>query len=141
VKSIILFLLFVFTLTADDLNWSNDYKQALKDAKESSKAVYVLITSDSCRWCRKFEQTTLQDRDIKERLEKEFITVHLSRDRDVVPSYFLTTPIPRHYFVDAKENILFSSLGHRDEEIFQGFMDNANKNKIKENINEFNTNK
>jgi len=141
VKSIVLFLLFVFSLMADDLHWSHDYKQALHEAKESGKIVYVLITSDSCRWCRKFEHTTLQDKEIKARLKKEFITVHLSRDRDVIPSYFLTTPIPKHYFVDAKEDILFSSFGYRTKEMFQGFMNNANKNNIKENINEINTNK
>ena len=127
-KIALLLISLLFTLNAMDLGWSHNYKKALKDAKIENKLVYVLITSDSCGWCRKFEATTLQNKQIKERLKKNFITVHLSRDRDVIPSYFKTAPIPRHYFVDDRGNILYSSLGHRDEEAFNAFMDYAQDN-------------
>jgi len=127
-KIALLLISLLFTLNAMDLGWSHNYKKALKDAKIENKLVYVLITSDSCGWCRKFEATTLQNKQIKERLKKDFITIHLSRDRDVIPSYFKTAPIPRHYFVDDTGNILYSSLGHRDEETFNAFMDYAQDN-------------
>jgi len=124
-KYFILVALFCATLLANDLAWSNDYKEALEKSKKSKKLVYTLITSDSCRWCRKFESTTLQDENILKRLYSEFEVVHLSRDRDSVPSEFETSPVPRHYFTDANGTILYSSLGHRGLECFAGFMDNA----------------
>ena len=112
-------------LGADAIKWSHNYDEALIQAKKENKFVYVLITSDSCRWCRKYEETTLQDRGIKKRLEKEYITIHLSRDRHTIPPQFKTSPVPRHYFVDQKGENLYNTIGYRDEEMMNSFMDNA----------------
>jgi len=130
-------LFLTLSLFGANLEWSSDYKAALKEAKQEHKLVYVFITSDSCRWCRKFERTTLRDEDIDKRLHKEFVTIHMSRDQVKIPEQFETTPVPRHYFVDGDGNILYSSLGHRSIETFDSFMDNAHhayeKNQKKEN--------
>lgn len=126
-RYILSLLLLSITLFGADLAWPNDYKKALADAKAENKFVYILITSDSCRWCREFERTTLQDSAIQERLSKEFVTIHLSRDRDTIPKEFATAPVPRHYFVDANGETLYGSLGHRDVEMFDAFMDNAHE--------------
>ena len=124
-KYLISIILFSILLFSSDLDWSSDYEKALIQAKKENKFIYVLITSDSCRWCRKFEQTTLLDMDIEDRLEEEYITIHLSRDRHKIPSKFKTSPIPRHYFLDQKGDILYDTLGYRDVELFNSFMDNA----------------
>jgi len=116
---------FLSTLFGANLDWSYDYKAAQAKAKESKKLIYVLITSDDCRWCRKFESTTLQDEKILKRLHSEFEVVHISRDKHKVPAAFETSPVPRHYFTDAQGNIAYSSLGHRGLECFESFMDNA----------------
>jgi len=118
-------LLMATTLFGDNLGWTHDYKQVLKDAKAQNKLVYVLITSENCGWCRKFERTTLQDKTILKRLHSEFVTVHLSREKDTIPKIFETAPIPRHYFTDANGEILYNSLGYRKRECFDAFMDNA----------------
>ena len=128
---VLIFLLMITTaLFSNDLGWSNDYSKGLEKAKKSEKLVYVLITSDNCRWCRKFESTTLENKAILKRLYSEFEVVHLSRDRDMIPKNFETTPVPRHYFVDADGKVLYNSLGHRGVDCFDAFMDNA-QNKIK----------
>jgi thioredoxin-related protein len=131
------------TLFSAELHFSNNYNKALKKAQKEHKLVYVLIVSDTCRWCKKFEKTTLQNKKIKERVNKEFVTVLLSRDQHAIPKSFKTSPVPRHYFVDAEGHILYSSLGYRDEEIFNSFMDNAQENyiKLKDTNNESSTNK
>jgi len=128
-RYIISLLIITTALFSMDLGWSDDYKQTLKNAQKSGKLVYVLITSDNCKWCRKFEKTTLQDKEIQKRLYAEFEVVHLSRERDFIPKNFETAPIPRHYFVDAKGTVLYNSLGHRGLECFDAFMDNA-QNKL-----------
>ena len=131
-RAIFLLSLCIISLQAFELGWSHNYQEGLKEATKKHKLVYVLITSDRCGWCRKFERTTLQINVIKKRLHHEFITIHLSRERDIIPKKFKTAPIPRHYFVDAKGNILYASLGYRDEELFNSFMDNAEE-KFQEN--------
>jgi hypothetical protein len=124
-KKLLLLLTFTLSLFAAELDWPHDYKVALAQAKKENKVLYVLLTSDNCRWCRKFESTTLQEKVIKDKLHKNFVVVHISRDRDFVPKIFETTPVPRHYFVDGDENILYESLGHRGVECFDAFMDSA----------------
>lgn len=124
-KKIALILAMSLSLFGSELDWPHDYKKALAQAKQEHKILYVLLTSDNCRWCRKFESTTLQEDVIKQKLAQNFVVVHISRDRDFVPKYFETTPVPRHYFVDANEKIVFESLGHRGVECFDAFMDSA----------------
>jgi len=121
-KSVLFLLLFAVSLFSAEINWSSDYNKALQEAKIKHKLIYILITSDSCRWCRKFEHTTLQDKQIQKRLHSGFVTLHFSRDRNKIPKQFKTTPIPQHYFVDSKGNILYHSLGYRDVETFNIFM-------------------
>ena len=129
-KHIITIVFLVVGLFGSELNWSSDYKQALKSAKKEHKLVYVFITSDSCQWCRKFENKTLKDKKTLKRLYSEFEVVHLSRDRHTIPKKFKTAPIPRHYFVDSNGKILYSSLGYRGRVCFDAFMDNA-ENKVR----------
>jgi protein disulfide-isomerase len=110
---------------ATELHWYDDYNEALHEAKKEHKLIYIFISSSDCGWCHKFEKTTLQDEEIKKRLSKEFITLHLVRDFDDIPSQFKTSPVPRHYFTDANGQILYNSLGYRKVECFDSFMDNA----------------
>jgi len=124
-KFFLFLLLFAVSLLSAEINWPSDYNKALQEAKMEHKFVYVLITSDSCRWCRKFEHTTLQDKQIQKKLHSGFVTVHLSRDRNKIPKQFKITPVPQHYFVDDKGNILYHSLGYRDVEAFNVFMNIA----------------
>jgi len=132
-KYLVSIILFSTLLFSSDLGWSSDYDKALIQAKKENKFVYVLITSDSCIWCRKFEQTTLLDMDIEDRLEEEYITIHLSRDQHKIPGKFKTSPVPRHYFLDQKGNILYDTLGYRDVELFNSFMDNAKERYVSKN--------
>jgi len=142
-KFILIVLMLCEMLFGAQLSWSFDYSKALQTAKKEHKLVYVLIVSDTCKWCKKFENTTLQNKKIKERVNKEFVRVLLSRDRHFIPQGFKTSPVPRHYFVDENGKILYSALGYRDAELFNSFMDNAQENykKIKDTNHESSTNK
>ncbi len=119
--------LFTLSLFGAELNWSHDYEQVRQKAQKSKKPIYLLITSDDCKWCRNFLPLTVQY------IEKTYAAgkipgvVHISRDRYSVPQGFETSPVPRHYFIDSKGEILYSSLGHRQQECFESFMDNAQK--------------
>ena len=124
-RYLISFLLLTTVVFSAELDWPSHYKEALTQAKQNNKIIYILITSQSCKWCVKFEKTTLKDEKIKKRLNSQFITIHLTRDKDAIPSKFKTAPVPRHYFVDSNGDILYSALGYRDVELFDSFMDNA----------------
>jgi len=109
-------------LFAEELHWYDDYKEAKSMAKQTHKLIYVFISSAHCGWCHKFENTTLQDKDVQKELDQDFIAVHLIRDFDTIPKKFQVSPVPRHYFTDAKGNILYDTLGYREVDSFKAYM-------------------
>jgi len=131
-----LFLLLVisFNLFAVNIEKLNDYNQGLKKAKIENKLLYVLISSEKCKWCKKFKETTLTKNSIKNRLSKEFIVIELIVGQDVIDEKFKTTPIPRHYFLNSKNKIIYEALGYRDSVLFDSFMDNAQERNKKNNL-------
>ncbi|WP_373003611.1 thioredoxin family protein [Sulfurimonas sp.] len=136
-KYIILTILLISSLLGDEHEWSSDYKEALKIAKKEKKDVYVLITSQSCRWCRKFEGSTLQNERVLEMLEQKYVLVHADRDMDYLPKKFKIKRVPRHYFVTAEGKVIYSFLGYWDELDFRSFLgdvDRERKKKIKRGI-------
>ncbi len=124
-RYIIAIILLTVTLTATELQWLDNYSIAIKKAKKENKPIYIFISSSTCGWCDKFEKTTLQDENIKKRLNREFISVHLVREFDDVPQKFATTPVPRHYFTDSKGDILYNTLGYTKVDTFESFMSKA----------------
>ncbi|MBN2782292.1 MAG: thioredoxin family protein [Campylobacterales bacterium] len=124
-------LFFSLSLFANELGWDNDYKKALADAKVENKDVYVLITSSDCRWCRKFESTTLQDKEILKYLDSRYILVHLNRDFDEMPEYFQAKRVPTHYFVTKDEEVIHTFPGFWSSEDFKVFLGDIDKKKLK----------
>ncbi|MCD6173154.1 MAG: thioredoxin family protein [Sulfurimonas sp.] len=123
-----IFVVFLLATTLFSSNsWQTNYHTALKIAQDKNKRVYMLIVSDDCRWCKKFERTTLKDRKTLERLNEKYILLHVIRDKNYIPSRFKTAPIPRHYFLTSKGKELFSVVGYRDVKIFNSFLDNVDE--------------
>ena len=120
------FLLALITLTtmlfSSNLDWNSDYYKALEDAKIQKKDVYMLITSQSCRWCRKFESTTLQDKAVIKRLKKQYILLHIDRDNNYFPAKFKSKRVPRHYFITNKGQKIYSFLGFWEKNDFFSFL-------------------
>ncbi|DAB30201.1 MAG TPA: thioredoxin [Sulfurimonas sp. UBA12504] len=125
-------LLLVSTLFGSELGWNNDYKKALEQAKIEKKDVYMLITSADCRWCRKFEVTTLQDEAILQRLKKQYVLLHIDRDEDYMPEHFKKKRVPRHYFLRADGTVIYSFLGYWNSEDFASFLGDVEQRKIKQ---------
>lgn len=124
-KYIVLFSLLITTLFGADLEWPNDYKAALVQAQKENKQIYMLITSENCRWCRKFESTTLEDENIIERLKSKYILLHISRDKDYMPNKFKKKRVPRHYFLTSEGDVIYTFLGYWNIEDFNSFIDDV----------------
>ncbi len=135
------FLIFILTIVslsfAMDGKWLDDYDNALELAKIEDKSIYVLITSETCRWCRKFENTTLQDKVVMQKLNEKYILVHLDRDFSFLPDFIKVKRVPKHYFITKNSKEIFSFLGYWDEFDFRSFLVDVNKeykNKRKKGI-------
>ncbi len=134
-KYLWLVALLISSLYGGELGWSDDYEKSLKLAKVENKSVYVFVTSSTCRWCRKFEDTTLQDKEVLKKLHEKYILVHADRDMDDLPKWFDVKRVPKHYFVTADGKEIYSFLGYWDSLDFKSYLGDVNKEyekKIKE---------
>ncbi|MDQ7062475.1 MAG: thioredoxin family protein [Sulfurimonas sp.] len=87
------------SLFASSIDWPNNYEAALKQAKAENKKVYLFITSDYCKWCREFEDITLKDEKILGLLKKDYVLLHLSKERHTIDKRFNEVSfLPKHFF-------------------------------------------
>ncbi len=129
-KFLLLAAMLISTLLSAEIDWINDYEKALTQATKEKKQIYILITSNSCGWCRKFENTTLKDEAVLKRLKQKFVLVHVDRDMDELPEMFKIERVPRHYFVTSKSEIIHTFMGYWSSEDFNSLLDDVDK-KIK----------
>lgn len=124
-KKIVLLAFLMVNLFAAEIAWNDTYEQAQAKAKKESKPLLVLITSEQCRWCRKFEATTLQDEDVISKLNSKFVTVHVTRDKSVYPKNLSAKMVPMNYFLDSNGKVIYSMPGYWPVEDYQSILDDA----------------
>lgn len=120
----ILIALLISSLSA--LKWSSDYEAALKEAKKEKKDIYLFLGSEYCKYCDKFKEEVLSKDEVIKRLKKNFVLLYLSRDIDDIPEGLETKPVPRHYFLDAKGKVIYTTIGGRSVEGFYELLDEVN---------------
>jgi thioredoxin-related protein len=121
------YLLFLFlslsTLFSADLAWLHDYDEAIKQAKEKNKGVYLFVGADDCRWCDRFKDMTLSKDEVIKRLEEEYVLLYMSRDRHNIPKHFEVKGVPRHYFLTNEGKIIHADRGSREPDGFFSLLD------------------
>jgi thioredoxin-related protein len=121
-------------------DFMHDYNKALELAKSQKKDVYLLVTSEDCKWCRKFEKVTLSDEETMKMLKEKFILLVLNRDKDVIPDHIKAKRVPKHFFLDSNGELIYSILGYWNPEDFASFVVEVDKIK-QEDKYETSTNK
>lgn len=113
-KYLFLITLITTSLFSASIEWKEDYKTALKNAKQNGKLLFVFITSKDCKFCEKLKETTLKDKEIAEKINKDYVSVTVMKDRDNFPKKLNAKATPMIYFLDKDENIIDYSLGYWD---------------------------
>jgi len=89
-----------------------NYSEAFSLAKLENKPVFILFSTEYCRWCTKLKETTLKDTKLKSRLEEEFVVLFLDRDKDTYPEKYKVRGVPAVYMTDKNEEIFTSMVGY-----------------------------
>ena len=121
----VLYLLSGIFLTLNALEWEDEYEDAHAKALQENKIIYVFIAGESCHWCRKMEDTTMRNKEVLKRLEKNFISVELIRGFDNYPDMFKTKMVPKHFFLTSNEKKIYTIPGYWDTENFISILDNV----------------
>jgi len=106
---------------------SGDFAAAKRLAQKEGKVLYVLITAPGCRWCRKFEQTTLADAAVRKRLSSVAVTVEVSRGSGGYPETLKAPMVPMHYFLAPDETVLVKMPGYWGSEDFMSILDDVER--------------
>ena len=109
-------VLTIFALSAllfgSKADFMNSYDEALKTAQAQNKDIYMLVTSESCKWCREFENVTLNDAQTMQELKKDYILLALTRDVDNIPKKYNASRVPKHFFLTSDGEIIYAFLGY-----------------------------
>jgi len=116
-------LLFISTLDATELNWEHNYNNAITTAKKEKKMVYLFIGADNCRHCDRFKKQTLSNKELIEKMKKEYVLLYMSRDQHNIPDRFEKYGVPMHYFLTAEGKIIAVIQGSRELEGWYDVLD------------------
>ena len=114
------------SLNAAEIGWVESYEEAVTKAKLEHKNVMLLITTTTCRWCRKLEATTLQDKAVVSRLNKGYVSFHATRDFDDYPEHLQASGVPTTYFLDINDKPIIRKVrGYWNAEDYLSFLDDV----------------
>ena len=129
-KKILLFLalstlLFAQTYQefAKENGYELDYKTALSKAKSQNKELMLLLVTNYCPWCKKYEQLTLSNKEINAKVHSRYVPLIINREERNFPAQFDSTTVPVTYFVNSKdEKIKESVRGYQTKEEFKALL-------------------
>ena len=100
------------------INWTKNYSEAYKIAKESSKPVMIFFTASWCPYCIKLGKEVFTDDYVAEISEK-FVNIFIDIDKDLeTAKEFSVKGVPTILFIDPGKNINKPYLGNRTAKDF-----------------------
>ncbi|MCD6357073.1 MAG: DUF255 domain-containing protein [Thermoproteales archaeon] len=94
------------------------YEEALAQAKEEGRPVYIYFYSERCPYCKLME-ATFSDEEVANLLNSEFIPVRVDVDkRPDLASLYMVPGTPAHLFLYPNGSIIGGVVGYRSPEEF-----------------------
>ncbi|RXJ67347.1 hypothetical protein CRV08_10490 [Halarcobacter ebronensis] len=106
------------------MSYETEYEKALNKAKKENKNVMMVVSQQSCPWCRKMEKQTLQKEPIDKLIKKSFIPLLVDKDSNSFPKKFEAKLFPTTIFIDTrKETEITKVLGYKDKNEFKAILE------------------
>lgn len=104
---------------AEAMKYETNYKAALKRAKKEHKNIMLVMVTNSCPWCRKFEQRVLLKKEVNELVQKHYIPLLINKDKDTYPKDLDRSFTPIVHFISYKTAKSYAlSIGYNNRETF-----------------------
>ena len=121
-RYIITILLMLGALHGAEVAWNSSFAAAKAKAQKENKIIYAVITSETCRWCRKLEATTLEDKSDIKNLNQRYASVALTRGKDKYPPCLKAPMVPMTYFLAPDGRVIYSVPGYWQTEDYLSMM-------------------
>ncbi|CAA6823625.1 MAG: Unknown protein [uncultured Sulfurovum sp.] len=108
---------------------SGDLKDALLKARKEHKPVMVYVKSDSCAYCDKMKERTLNDEEVQKNVQS-FISVTVDKNEREAKQYLpVTRYTPTVYFISSKFKVINTVKGYLGKDDFNLWV-NDSKSKL-----------
>ena len=106
-------------ITLKGVQFYTDFETALSAAKEQNKPLFVYARSDSCGWCKKFEEETFTNKSVIKTLNENFIlvTIDVYNQKNEARN-FRVHGTPTEIFLDSNGTEINRIPGYTDTETF-----------------------
>lgn len=102
---------------------AKDFDEALAAAKEYNQNIFIYFGASWCPGCVKMKTQTLPEKDVKERLEKDFVQLIIDTDQDkTLARKFGIRGIPAYMILDKDGNILKKTSGFKSKTEFLAWL-------------------
>lgn len=104
---------------ASEMKYETNYDEAVKKSKKLQKNIMLVLVSNYCPWCRKFEQRVLLKEEVNTIIQKNYIPLILNREKDPFPKEFDTGFTPIVHFIDYKTQKSYKNVvGYNNKDEF-----------------------
>jgi thioredoxin-related protein len=110
---------------ARQLGAENSYETALDKAQKAHKIVVMVVVKEHCRWCDKIINRTLSDAAVKEKLQKDFVTLIVDKDAPF-PKAFRENFFPSIFYIDPDtQKSIYENVGYIGAKCFINDLNSA----------------
>ncbi len=101
------------------MGYETDYETALMKGKKAQKNIMLVLVSNYCPWCRKFEQRVLLKKEVDAVIQKNYIPLIINKEKDPFPKNLDKAFTPIVHFIDYRTEQSYKSLlGYNSKEEF-----------------------
>lgn len=104
---------------ASEMKYETNYDEAVKKSKKLQKNIMLVLVSNFCPWCRKFEQRVLLKNEVNEIVQNNYIPLILNKEKDTFPKELDTGFTPIIHFIDYKTQKSYHNvIGYNNKDEF-----------------------
>lgn len=104
---------------ATEMHYETNYEEAVKKSKKLHKNIMLVLVSNFCPWCRKFEQRVLLKKEVNDIIQKNYIPLIINRETKEFPKQFDTGFTPIVHFIDWKTQESYQNvIGYNNKDEF-----------------------
>ncbi len=104
---------------ASEMKYEISFDEAMKRSKKEQKNIMLVLVSNYCPWCRKFEQRVLLKEEVNTIIQKNYIPLILNREKDPFPKELDTGFTPIVHFIDHKTQKSYKNvIGYNNKDEF-----------------------
>jgi thioredoxin-related protein len=110
-KIIFILLLSAFSLFGAGIKWEKNYSTAIAKAKAANKPFMFIVSNHDCHFCVQFENTTLKDPKVVQKLNTDFVSaVAFVDENPIFPSQLDVPGTPGTWFLKQNGEPMFEVI-------------------------------